>query len=90
MTNYKIKLEVTDILEDGKCPRGHTIGEVFSYPEDIGKLCGSALNSIYPTIRVMQSGGGFPWFVDPDTHTRCCPDPKRPVVIKISRKEVPE
>jgi uncharacterized repeat protein (TIGR04076 family) len=90
MTNYKINLEITEILGDGKCPRDHKIGEVFSFPEDIGKLCPSAFNSIYPTIRVMQSGGKFPWFQDPNTHSRCCPDPKRPVVIKISRTEVLE
>jgi len=48
MTNYNIKLEITEILGDGKCPREHKIGDVFSYPEDVGKLCSSALNSIYP------------------------------------------
>ena len=87
MVNYKINLEVTDILGDGKCPRGHVIVDTFSYPEDLGKLCPSALNSIYPDIRVMQSGGSFPWFLDENTHARCCPDPKRPVVITISRRE---
>ncbi|MFW9902820.1 MAG: TIGR04076 family protein [Candidatus Thorarchaeota archaeon] len=91
MKNYKIKLEITDIQGDGTCPRGHKVGDVFSFPDDIGKLCQSAYNSIYPTIRVMQSGGSFPWFKpDPNTHERCCPDPKRPVVIKISREEIPE
>ncbi|MFX0085591.1 MAG: TIGR04076 family protein [Candidatus Hodarchaeota archaeon] len=90
MKNYKIKLEITEILGDGTCPRDHKIGEVFSFPEDIGKFCPSALHSIYPTIQVMRSGGKFPWFQDPNTHSRCCPDPKRPVVIKISRTEVLE
>jgi uncharacterized repeat protein (TIGR04076 family) len=90
MKNYKIKLEITDIQGDGTCPRGHKVGDVFSFPNDIGKLCQSAYNSIYPTIRVMQSGGSFPWFKDPNTHERCCPDPVRPVVIRISREEIPE
>jgi uncharacterized repeat protein (TIGR04076 family) len=88
MTNYNIKLEITEILGEGKCPREHQIGDVFSYPEDVGKLCPSALNSIYPTICVLQSGGSYPWFQDPDSHTRCCPDPKRPVVLKITRTEI--
>lgn len=87
MKNYKINLKITDIMGDGKCPRGHNVGDEFSFPEDLGKLCQSAYNSIYPTIRVMQSGGSFPWFKDPNTHERCCPDPKRPVVIQISREE---
>ena len=88
MADFKIKLEITDILGDKKCPRGHEIGETFSYPEDLGKLCPAALNSIYPTICVMQSGGSYPWFKDPNTHSRCCPDPKRPVVIDISRTKM--
>ena len=89
MVNYKIKLEITDILGDGKCPRGHEIGDSFSYPEGVGKLCPSAFHSIYPDIRVMQSGGSFPWFKDENNHARCCPDPKRPVVINISRIKNP-
>ena len=91
MKNYKIQLEITDIQGDGTCPRDHKVGDVFSFPDDVGKLCQSAYNSIYPTIRVMQSDGSFPWFgEDLNTHERCCPDPKRPVVIKISREEIPE
>ena len=88
MKNYKINLKITDIMGDGECPRGHKVGDEFSFPEDISRLCQSAYNSIYPTIRVMQSDGCFPWFKDPNTHERCCPDPKRPVVIQISRKEM--
>lgn len=90
MKNYKIKLEITDILGDQTCPRGHKVGDVFYFPEDVGKLCQSAYNSIYPTIRVLQSGGSFPWFKDPNIHSHCCPDPQRPVVIEISRDKVPE
>ena len=89
MTNYKIKLEIKDILGDKTCPRGHKVGEVFSYPEDVGKLCQSAYNSIFPTICVMHSGGSYPWYEN-NKHSRCCPDPKRPVVIEISREEIPE
>lgn len=87
MTNYEIKLEITDILEEGKCPAGHTVGEVFSYPEDRGKICPSAMHSIFPTVRVMQSGGAFSWFDTPNSHSNCCPDYKRPVIFKISRNE---
>ncbi|MFX0173711.1 MAG: TIGR04076 family protein [Candidatus Hodarchaeota archaeon] len=90
MTNYKITLEITKILEEGKCPRGHEVGEKFIYPEDIGKICPSAFHSIYPNIRVMASGGSFPWFETPNSTSNCCTDYKRPVVFKISREEVPK
>jgi uncharacterized repeat protein (TIGR04076 family) len=85
MSLKKIKLEIVDILGDGKCPQGHKIGDTFNYPEDCNKICQSALHSIFPTIQVITSGGIFPWFDHgkPNEWNRCCPDPKRPVVFKI-------
>ena len=82
----KVSIEITNILEEGKCPSGHKIGETFEYPEDLGKICPSAVNSIYPLLRVMESGGTFEWFDEPDVASSCCPDSKHPVVFKISRK----
>jgi uncharacterized repeat protein (TIGR04076 family) len=88
MPDYKVSIEIVNILEEGECPAGHQIGETFEYPEERGKICPAAFHSIYPYIRVMESGGSFPWFDEPGAHSVCCPDYKRPVVFKISRKEV--
>lgn len=89
MSPYKVSIEITDILEEGSCPLGHVVGEKFFYPEDRGKICEAAFNSIYPYIRVLESGGSFPWFEDDgNTHKACCPDYKRPVVFKMTRKEI--
>ena len=90
MPKYKVSAEIVGILEEGKCPAGHQIGEKFEYPEDRGKICAAAFHSIYPYIRVMESGGSFAYFDEPNAHSVCCPDYKRPVVFKISRKEVSE
>ncbi len=90
MSKYKVSMEIVDILGEGKCPSGHRVGEKFVYPEDRGKICPAAFNSIYPYIRVMESGGSFPFFDEHNAHSVCCSDYKRPVVFKISRKEVPE
>jgi len=90
MPKYEVSIEIVGILEEGKCPIGHQIGEKFEYPEDRGKICPSAFNSIYPYIRVMESGGSYPWFDEPNAHSFCCSDYKRPVVFKISRREVSE
>jgi uncharacterized repeat protein (TIGR04076 family) len=38
MPDYKVSIEIVDILEEGDCPAGHQIGEKFEYPEDRGKL----------------------------------------------------
>ncbi len=85
----KIQLEVIDILGDGNCPHGHQIGDKFSYPEDCNKICQSALHSIYPAIQVITTGGIYPWFKEDKSNewSRCCSDPKRPVVFKISGSE---
>ena len=28
--DYKVSIEITDILEEGKCPAGHAIGKTFA------------------------------------------------------------
>ena len=87
MTKYEITLEVTKILEEGVCPVGHKVGDTFKYPEDLGKLCPAAYHSITPYIRIMESGGGFPFFDSANSHQACCPDYLRPVIVKITRNE---
>ena len=61
----KVSIEITDILQEGKCPAGHKLGETFTYPEDVGKICPAAFNSIYPDIRIIESGGSFPFYDEP-------------------------
>ena len=80
-----ILIEVVDILESGKCPENHQIGDKFSFPEDTAKLCPHALNTLFPYILALQSGGSFPWEEDPDIITLCCPDYNNPVVFKLTR-----
>ncbi|MFX0093876.1 MAG: TIGR04076 family protein [Candidatus Hodarchaeota archaeon] len=83
---YKdILIEVVNILERGKCPAEHQVGDKFSFAEERGKICPSALNVLFPYIIGLQSGGSFPWEDDPDNITVCCPDYKNPVVFKITR-----
>lgn len=94
MEKYQIKIEITEIMGSGKCPDGHTVGEVFNYPEDLGKLCPTAIHVLYPSIKVLRSGGSFSWYEDtdgdgiPDCDYSCCPDHKQPVVFKVTRKEI--
>ncbi|MDF1540803.1 MAG: TIGR04076 family protein [Candidatus Thorarchaeota archaeon] len=80
----KIKIEVIDILNSGKCSLGQEIGVVYSYPEERGKMCPSSFHSLYPWILVMQSGGRFSWMED-DSITVGCPDYEHQVVYKITR-----
>ena len=85
----KINLEIVNILEKGECPRGHKVGDKFEYPEEVGKICQSAYNSIYPYIVTLLYDGVFPWGKEnPDQTTVCCPDPSNPVVFRITRSKI--
>jgi len=91
MTNYKVKIEVIDVLNDGKCSMGQEIGTVYSYPEDRGKMCPSSFYVLYPWIMVMLYGGNITGEDDgSDFMTTGCPDYKHQVVYKITRIAVDE
>jgi len=82
MVEYKVSSEIKRILEGGRCPLGHEVGDVFEYPEDWGKLCPAAANSIYPYIRVLEAGGILH---GKDFIEACCPDAANPVVFLVTR-----
>lgn len=85
----KINIEIINILEKGTCPREHKVGDKFEYPEDVGKICQSAYNTIYPTLRTLLYDGVLPWEKEnPDQTTLCCSDPSNPVVFRITRTKV--
>ena len=81
----KLKIRVKEIMGTGKCPFGHKPGDEYSYPEDRGKICPSGYYILFPSIRVLQFGGTFPWTEKPDVVTLCCSDAKNPVVFEIIR-----
>jgi len=91
MAKYKVKIEVIDILNDGKCSMGQEIGIVYNYPEDRGKMCPSSFYVLYPWIMVMLYGGNVAEEGESsDFMTTGCPDYKHQVVYKISRVVVNE
>jgi uncharacterized repeat protein (TIGR04076 family) len=91
MAKYKVKIEITDILGEGKCSMDQKVGDSYDYPEDRGKMCPSSFYLLYPWIMVMQSGGRFTDEGDgSDYMTVGCSDYRHPVVYKISRHMVEE
>ena len=84
MANYKVKAEIVRILEKGTCPVDHKIGDVFRYPEDLGKLCPVAGHALYTYFRVLQNGGTLQ---GNDYMEACCPDAANPVVFRVTREE---
>jgi uncharacterized repeat protein (TIGR04076 family) len=87
LTLNRVEIRIARILEKGECPFGHKVGDEFIYPEDRGRICASAMHSIFPAIRVLQFGGSFPWEGDPDRAVVCCPDARNPVVFDLKRVE---
>ncbi|MDH4214242.1 MAG: TIGR04076 family protein [Candidatus Odinarchaeota archaeon] len=89
MARYKVRIEVIDILNQGKCSMGQKIGDTYDYPEDRGKMCPSSFHILYPWIMVMESGGSFTESEDgSDYMTVGCSDYNHQVVYKISRKPI--
>lgn len=86
----KIKIEVLEVLNNGKCSIGQVKGDTYDYPTDRGKLCPSSFHVLYPWLLVMQSGGRFSFFAEDDSITIGCPDHTHQVVYKITRTIVPE
>ncbi len=95
---YTYQIEVVEAAEDTRC---HEKGDIFKYPEELGKICPSMRDSMAPFIRVLEFGGVLPWTykgtpyekeMDPDgvtTEFVRCPDPTRKgIVVKIIRTRV--
>jgi len=91
VVQYKVKIEVIDILGEGVCSMKQQVGDTYNYPEDRGKMCPSSFYVLYPWIMVMQSGGRFTEEGDgSDFMTSGCPDYRHQVVYRISRSEANE
>ena len=63
------KIIYPNVEKEGICPwmyRGdgmhsYQIGQRFSYPEDIGKLCPWLLDSLHGVVQVLRFGGKLGW-----------------------------
>ncbi|MFW9960403.1 MAG: TIGR04076 family protein [Candidatus Thorarchaeota archaeon] len=89
MASYKVRIEVIDIQNQGKCSMGQKIGDTYNYPEDRGKMCPSSFHILYPWIMVMESGGSFTESGDGHNYmTVGCSDYRHQVVYKITREPI--
>ncbi len=69
----------------GNCSWGHEAGDTFEIScHDTAGLCGFFYHDIFPTITMLQFGGGFPWG-DPDVMTLECLDRKNVVTLELCR-----
>ena len=98
-----------DIVGEGICAwmyrgdgeQSYQVGQTFSYPEDIGKLCPWLLDSMQGVIHTLRFGGTLPWryrgtpyekVFDEDGVTteyiRCIDPTESGIVVKITRTEM--
>ena len=93
-----------DFAGEGICAwmyGSYQAGQVFRYPDDLGKLCPWLVDSMTGMLRALENGGTLPWryrgtpyekVIDPEgvtTEFVRCPDPTALVVIKITRTVLP-
>ena len=84
-TGQPVRIEIVRILEDGVCPAGYDVGDVWEIvdggtPEG---MCSSAWNSIQPFVTSLRYGGTFPWSGEREVELTC-PDAANPVVFKAT------
>lgn len=70
----------------GECALEHHVGQKFRLgAKTPAGMCPSAYHAIFPSVRVLQFGGAFPWSTDPDCTEIACPDGENPVVFELRR-----
>jgi len=100
-----------DFAREGICPwmyagdgeTSYQVGQKFSYPEDLGKLCPWLVDSLTGIIRALENGGTLPWkyqgtpygkVIEPDgvttEYVRCIDPTASGIVMKITRTALPE
>jgi uncharacterized repeat protein (TIGR04076 family) len=88
---YRIIARVHELRQTpGKNPcRLYKVGDEFDItkPEERGKICRWAFNSMYPFITALEFGGVLPWEPDKDRAYVACPDPHNVVVFELRREE---
>lgn len=74
------------ISQKGTCAYNHKVGDEWRIGTVTPQgMCLSAFAVLFPSLRVLQFGGVFPWEKDPDRATLACPDAENPVVFELRR-----
>jgi uncharacterized repeat protein (TIGR04076 family) len=87
----KQEVKMSDVIakvisEKKTCGAQYKVGDEFVVS---GKTppnhCPAAYYSLFPSIRVLEYGGSFPWEKDKDKAVVACPDPENPTVFELRR-----
>jgi uncharacterized repeat protein (TIGR04076 family) len=92
---YDIEVEVVEV---GPTTRCHKVGEKFTWPQDMGKLCHWLASALDPVVTSLAAGAIYPWRYAGTPYEKVislegltteyirCPDPSESgIVVKITR-----
>jgi len=94
---YEIEIEIYEAREDTWC---HKKGDMFKWPDDMGKICPWLRSSLHDFVRLLNEGVTLTWkyagtpyekVIDPEgitTEYVRCPDPTADLVAKIIRTRI--
>jgi uncharacterized repeat protein (TIGR04076 family) len=84
------KIQVTLISADGTCPNGHKVGDkwIINRKTPEPGICLAAFHNLFNPIRVLECGGSYPMYADPDSYQTCCPDIRNRLIFEIKRLPV--
>jgi uncharacterized repeat protein (TIGR04076 family) len=87
LPNLPHKVKVKIISAEGPCPNGHKVGDewvlVRKTPEP--GICLAAFCNLITPIRILETGGSYPMYSEPDSYQTCCPDIGNKLVWEIRR-----
>ena len=81
------KIKVTLISAEGTCPNGHKVGDewIISRKSPEPGMCLAALWNLLNPIRILECGGSYPMYQDPESYQTCCPDIRNKLVFEVRR-----
>ncbi|MDD5289057.1 MAG: TIGR04076 family protein [Dehalococcoidales bacterium] len=82
---YDVTIKV--IAQKGTCGAGHKIGDewLVSGGKISAGICCSAFNVLYPHIRTLEKGGGYPWLNHKDVARTICIHPDNTLSFELRR-----
>jgi uncharacterized repeat protein (TIGR04076 family) len=92
MCDYKKPKPVKIVVESTPPGRGngkpcHCLKEgdefIFDFERCPQNFCASAFHSLWPSLRVLELGGHHPWDTQEGITRVVCPDPERPVILRL-------
>ena len=82
---YKVTGTVTAVK--GHCNWGHKVGDKMDLSgHNTSGLCGAFYHDIFPTLKVLQYGGIYPWG-NPEKRVMECPDRGNVVTLELTREK---